>query len=448
MLLLAVVSVLFLIDSVMGKETIAWAIAVSGIVVLIWRRSAQLAIPRALMQVLVFPFLLLVVSLHGIYTHPLPDFLKDLWYFTLPLVYVSFGYLAFERIGNWQRLMQPLILVGLGIGIYAIANAVLNRGELAAAGSVDAYRAVTGGGSFIPMVPLMLILMARRTHLPEFGLERWKPLRVLVYVAATGAVLITFSRTHMVTLLAGVLCALNFRGAMRRMLRSGGVGMIVALVGLAAGTYYLSQAKSGPVDMFLKKVANSGSEVQVRAYETFEQINNNWRGYEAYRATKTYERYSTTDKIFGGGGGSMVDLGFAMQLSPTEVFKYVPITHNGYMYILIKDGVCGIVLFALFALQLFWMGRRALKTGDPEARFAGLLLLWTPIVMAATQGVITGIYNKGELIPILFLAGAAAASYAQRRRALEEYEYQVAWRGADVGALRLRPGAIAAEGTL
>lgn len=437
MLLLAILAVLLLINSMFGMETPVWAVAVASSFLLVWRRSAQLAIPRALMRLLAFPFLLFCVSLHGIYSHPLTPFLKDTWYFTLPIAYLAFGYLAYERIGSWQRMMQPMIVMGLLLGMYSIGHALMNRGALAAAATVDQYRAVTGGGTFGPMIPMILILMARRSQLPEYGVERWKWLRVLVYAVSAGAVLITFSRTHMVNLAVGVLCTMNFRSAARRVLQSGGLGLVGLLIALGAGTYALTQAKSGPVDLFLKKVANSSSEVQVRAYETFEQINNNWRGYEAYRATKTYSRYSTPDKIFGGGAGSMVDLGFAMQLSPTEYFKYVPITHNGYMYILIKDGICGLVLFALFVVQLLWTGVRSLKLRDREARFGGLMLLWTAVVMVATQGVITGIYNKGELMPVIVLAGAAAASYAQRRRVLETAASTTVWR-----ALAARPRAL------
>ena len=192
---------------------------------------------------------------------------------------------------------------------------------------------------------------------------------------------------------------------------------------LLAGVGYLATAKtgqSGPLQLFAAKVLNSTSEVQVRAYETYADINNNWRGYEAYRASKTFAAFSLPEQIFGGGDGTLVDLGLFMQLSATEVFKFVPILHNGYMYLLVKTGVLGLGLFFFFILQLFYYGRRALRLPDLEARVAGLVLLWTPLVMLATQGVITGIYNKGELIPALFLTGAALAGYTERRAMLEK----------------------------
>ncbi len=440
MALLVIVGLYLIGSSLPYTETLSYGVALALSLVLLWGRAQsriqpgaqagaqpgaqRLAVPRALAHLLVFPLLLLCVMLHGVYNHPLPDFLKDCWYFTLPVVYLAVGYLVYERVGQWQRLLQPMVLAGTAIAVLSLVHAALNREALAAASSVDAYREITGTGTFVPMVPLILVLLARRAGLPEQGILRRKSVRVFIYVVSTAAVLITFSRTHILTLVVGVACTVSYRSALRRLVGGGGLGLVFVLVGLGAGTYLLANARSGPLDLFLNKVANSGSEVKVRAYETFQDINNNWRGYEAYRATKTYEGYSTLDKIFGGGGGALVDLGFAMQLSTAQAFQYIPIMHNGYMYLLVKTGIAGLVLFALLVLQLLVLGRQALRLRDREALFAGLALLWTPLVMAATQGVITGIYNKGELIPILFLAGAATASYAQRRAALEAVAVQ------------------------
>ncbi len=425
MILLFVMGLALSLSSLPSLETGAYYLALLSSLTLLWVRSREPALPRGLILLLIFPLLLLCVTLHGVYDHPLADFAKDLWYFTLPIVYLSFGYLAFERIGHWQRFMQPMLVAGGGIAVFSIVNAVVHRDSLAAASSVDAYREVTGTGTFVPMLPLILVLLLRRARLPAGGLngglerwnlERWKTMRVFFYLTSTAAILITLSRTHILLLAAGVLCTLHLRSALRRVLGGGGVGMLVLLAGLGVGVYYAVHASAGPLGLFMQKVGNSGSEVQVRAYETFADINNHWRGFEAYRAEKTYAAYSTGDKIFGGGGGALVDLGIAMQLSSVQAFKYIPITHNGYMYLLVKTGVCGLALFAFFLLQLLATAWKALRLRSPEALLAGLALLWTPLVIAATQGVITGIFNKGELMPVLFLTGAAVASYSRQKR--------------------------------
>ena len=165
------------------------------------------------------------------------------------------------------------------------------------------------------------------------------------------------------------------------------------------------------LESFVQKTANTSSEVEVHSYETYEDINRNWRGFEASRAAKTYAEFGDTDKLFGGGFGTMVDLGFAIKLGSTgESFEFVPLLHNGYMELLVKTGLLGLILFILFCIQIAFMALREFRQPGKYAKLNGLLLLWTVFVFALTQGTVTGIINKGELAPNLFLLGATCAS--------------------------------------
>jgi hypothetical protein len=181
-------------------------------------------------------------------------------------------------------------------------------------------------------------------------------------------------------------------------------------VALASSVFH-SEKGSALLDAFIQKAANTSSEVNVHSYETYEDINLNWRGFEASRAAKTYGGFSETEKLVGGGFGTMVDLGFAMKLGDTgESFEFVPLLHNGYMELLVKTGLIGLSLFILFCIQIVLMAIRELRQSGKYAKLNGLLLLWTVFVFALTQGAITGILNKGELAPNLFLLGATCAS--------------------------------------
>jgi hypothetical protein len=165
------------------------------------------------------------------------------------------------------------------------------------------------------------------------------------------------------------------------------------------------------LESFVQKTANTSSEVNVHSYDTYEDINLNWRGFEASRAAKTYAEFGDTEKVVGGGFGTIVDLGFAMKLGATEEsFEFVPLLHNGYMELLVKTGLVGLTLFILFCIQIAYMAFREFRQGGKCAKLNGLLLLWTVFVFALTQGSITGILNKGQLAPSLFLLGATCAS--------------------------------------
>jgi hypothetical protein len=167
------------------------------------------------------------------------------------------------------------------------------------------------------------------------------------------------------------------------------------------------------VEAFAQKAANTSSEVNVHSYESYEDINLNWRGFEAARAAKTYAEFGDGEKLVGGGFGTMVDLGFAMKLgmgNDAESFEFVPLLHNGYMELLVKTGFLGLVLFILFCIQIAFMALQEFRQPEKYAKLNGLLLLWTVLVFALTQEAISGILNKGALAPNLFLLGATCAS--------------------------------------
>ena len=173
------------------------------------------------------------------------------------------------------------------------------------------------------------------------------------------------------------------------------------------------------LESFVQKTANTSSEVNVHSYESYEDINQNWRGFEASRAAKTYAGFGDGGKLVGGGFGTMVDLGFAMKLgfgSDAESFEFIPLLHNGYMELLVKTGLLGLSLFILFCIQIAIMAIGEFRQPGKCAKLNGLVLLWTVFVFALTQEVVTGILNKGELAPNLFLLGAACASVSMRDR--------------------------------
>lgn len=407
--MLVIVTALFLLVSSYNFEIGSWVVALLASIVLLWTRSTVLSLPASLVRILAIPTLLLCLGLHGIYSNSLFDVGKDLWYFSGPVVYISFGYLVFERLGSWQRLVQPLIVIGVYSCVVTIVGVVLNRDQLLATTSVESYRRIAGLGTFVLALPTVLLAFMRYAGLPATGITRLKMVRAAVYILSTVAVLSLFSRTHIVCLAAGLVCTVNPRFTPRR-LRTYTVFLLGGGVLLALALSMLHSEKAGVLlDSFAQKTLNTSSEVTVHSYETYEDINLNWRGFEAARAAKTVDGFGDAEKLVGGGFGTMVDLGFAMKLL-LDYFQFIPVLHNGYMELLVKTGLLGVCLFIVFCVQIAAMALQEFRKSEKCTKLNGLLLLWTVFVFVLTQGAITGIYNKGELAPNLFLFGATCAS--------------------------------------
>ena|SRR5579859_1570834 len=410
-MIISIVTAIFLLVSSYSLEVEGWMIALIGSIVLLWTRSTVLSLPTNLVRILVAPALIFCLGLHGIYSNSHYDVGKDLWYFSGPVVYISFGYLVFERLGSWQRLVQPLVVVGAYACLVPIIGVVLNRQQLLATTTIEDYRQIAGLGTFVLTLPTVLLVFMRHVGLPTPGITRLTIVRVTTYILSAMAVLSLFSRTHIVCLAAGLVCTVNPRFTPSRFrnytaILLGGAVLLVLVSGMVHG-----DKVDALLDSFVEKTANTSSEVNVHSYETYEDINLNWRGFEASRAAKTYAEFGNTDKVFGGGFGTMVDLGFAMKLGDTgKSFEFVPLLHNGYMELLVKTGLLGLSLFIAFCAQIALMALREFRMPGKCAKLNGFLLLWTVFVFALTQGAITGILNKGELAPNLFLLGATCAS--------------------------------------
>jgi hypothetical protein len=405
----SIITVLFLLANTYGLEVGGWIVALAGSIVLLWTRSTVLSLPASLVRILAAPILLICLGLHGIYSHSLFDVGKDVWYFSGPVVYISFGYLVFERLGTWQRVIQPLAVIGACACLVTIVGVVSNREQLLATTTVEDYRHISGLGTLLFVIPTVVLVFMRHVNLPATGITRPTMVRATTYILSTIAVLSTFSRTTMVCLAAGLVCTVNPRFTPKRV-RNYTVFLLGVAVLLALAASILHSDKLGVLlDSFVQKTANTSSEVNVHSYETYEDINENWRGFEASRAAKTFAEFSDTEKLFGGGFGATVDLGFAMKLM-VEYIQFVPFTHNGYMELLVKTGLLGLSLFVGFCIQIVVMAVRELRHPAKCAKLNGLVLLWTVFVFLLTQGSIVGIYNKGALAPNLFLLGATCAS--------------------------------------
>ena len=261
------------------------------------------------------PTLLFCLGLHGIYSNSLYDVGKDLWYFSGPVVYITFGYLVFERLGSWQRLVQPLVIIGAYSCLVTIVRVVQTGNNYSQPPQSKTIGRSQALGTFVLVLPTVLLALMRHVGLPTIGVTRLTAVRATTYILSTIAVLVhIFQNPHGMPG-CRASSALSIQGL--RQEESG----ITRCFSWAPQSYWAlassifhSDKVGVLLESFVQKTANTSSEVNVHSYETFEDINPNWRGFEASRAAKTYGEFGDTEKLFGGGFGTKVDLGFAMKL--------------------------------------------------------------------------------------------------------------------------------------
>jgi hypothetical protein len=137
-------------------------------------------------------------------------------------------------------------------------------------------------------------------------------------------------------------------------------------------------------------------------------LNAKYRAFEALAALNTYLAGGGWNLLFGNGFGKMVDLGTLMTLGlpgKQTDFQYIPILHNGYLYLLVKTGLVGFLLYASF---LVWTFKAFF-----QARVQPALRYWPQVGLSIVLGtalgtmVMTGPFNKGDFFTTFLVLGMA-----------------------------------------
>ncbi|MEJ2437362.1 MAG: hypothetical protein P8Y35_05085 [Sulfurovaceae bacterium] len=130
-----------------------------------------------------------------------------------------------------------------------------------------------------------------------------------------------------------------------------------------------------------------------------------WRGYETYHCYLAFKNDGgIKQKIFGYGFGKSANLGFEMKLAG-NLFRKISVFHNGYMNILLKTGILGLLLYLLYWLLIIMSNHKFLLYGDNEQLIIGSLLIATAFSLLFMTLVFGGWLNNSINAPFVILMG-------------------------------------------
>lgn len=325
------------------------------------------------------------------------DIFKDTVYFLKPITAIVFGYLLFGLIET-KRAYRVLIIIGLIFAVIHIYN-VLTISNLFSI-SIHSIRGVAGLNNFIEMISILILLILKKNNIYVFSKLKSK---VIFWILIVSFILY-FSRTMLFALIIMYLFAMGYHRLNKR-----GIIIVCTVILLIILFYWylfsidLSIEATG-IEAFLYKMRMAPGELFFNAdtinvekitYNDLRYLYDHWRGFEASRALN---QMTGIEYVFGGGFGSLVDLGFETLLGG-ELIQYIPILHNGYIYVLFKVGFIGLLLYFLFYFILFSKFNKKFKNN--ELNFITSLALAIITFFILSSLVITGIYNQGDLITFL-----------------------------------------------
>ncbi len=349
---------------------------------------------------LTWPLLLLVsIGLVGSIGNDPYDVIRDSWYIGKVVLTVLAGYYLMNRIGDFETLMKVVLASGVVAAVYHLSYFVLDPSLLTS--DIISIRRSTGAGYFGVVLALAVLAVAVKGRFAVFGPRRWP--FVLIAMLCIASLTLSFSRTLWMSLF--VMLFFSFDMLNIRNVKKALVVMLLIFAVLIAATSIDADKITSSDRSFTAKTLRVINELKISDYSSRIEIMRNWRGYESYRGLETYKSGSPFELFAGQGFGTFIDMGLHMKLGE-GIQRDIPITHNGYIFLLVKCGVVGVILYLYYLYSFVRSARAYVHTREPSVYYASRFIIALSVSIMLATIVVSGLMNRVLFEPAILFIGA------------------------------------------
>jgi hypothetical protein len=345
------------------------------------------------------------------------DYLKDLWYVINPVVVLLAGYILYRATPDIARGLRAFVIGGLIVGVWQMRGYFIEPSLILLPSAT--IRSVIGTGFYAPVLALGILIIYAGDWREGLKLPNW--LAGTIAVVLTLAIAGVFSRAAV--LVIAILFAARFGCFDRREWLRVGFPLAVFFFLVYLLESFVDTQSDQALLNFGAKLVRSVTEISVNDYSAARDVAINFRGYETQQALNQFAQSDVSGMLFGQGFGTLVDMGFHLPLGVREAgdryLRFIPVLHNGYMYLLTKVGLVGLLLFVFVLTYVYVAGKRwsAGPASDPN-RYVGRLVQAVALTLAATTYIIAGVFNKFDMFPFLLVLGYLLAKLQESSEAL------------------------------
>jgi len=324
------------------------------------------------------------------YQNQLFNKIKDLLYFSKPIIGIILGYLLVKKINDKNYFIKALIYISLIFAIYHITNVFINTNF--STDSINDIRNTSGLANPLELFSLIILISSFRYNYLQVTIKRKK---ILISILSL-SVILYFSRTMAVAFIIMILAVNGYAKLTTKGFKYGII--IFSLIGLFYFYLFSVEIKRDQpgLESFLYKLKIAPSEIFSPAKKIDTKNHKNlWDHWRAYEANMAYNQMKLKPISFlnGYGFGSLVDLKFIAPLNEKGM-RFIPILHNGYSFVLYKTGFIGLFLYLTFLLSLYFQSYKNKISKDEQVvrnfvSAIGLYFIFTSLI-------ITGIFNLEE----------------------------------------------------
>ena len=314
-----------------------------GLQIIIFLASFYIIINKQILYTIYPLFLPVIIGIiNGLMEkHSSYDTFKDAYYFLNPICYIITGAMMAKKFPATNFLLG-IVIAGSLFSSYQLFSSIKDFGlsgfidpRVARESSFDTFAV----GYVISSVSTIILICSRLYHLDIFKKKAFWTLLILNLMA----VYLSASRTNLLVLLTGVTLMTYFKFRRHRYIIF--TCFIFFLLGV---TFFIMGNKKNHT---LETIAKAPDEIAIRPAQNAFELNEHFRGHEAYVTLRSFNRGTPIQIAIGHGFGATVDLS---RISPLGG-RHIPIMHNGYPYILLKTGWIGMFIFIWFALAIIYL---------------------------------------------------------------------------------------------
>lgn len=373
------------------------SMAVASLVLFLCLFQARFKVPISLLNALTLLLIicLLAFVVHFFYDNKFYDVIKDAVYLIKPLVYLFLGYFLAHRLKNKEDIFRGIIYLAIALAILHMIKVVGHLFEVQEF-QVNNIRNKNGKDNFLELLACSLLVLNKNNK--YFKIEfRYK--KLVLFILAISFIFY-FSRTMFVAFIIIWLAVNGYTKLTKKSLT------VITLLLVGVFIFYrilfsmdIERGAEG-FEGFLYKLKIAPSEI-FSAEINLKDPSERWDHWRAYEAKKAIEQVNDTQGrlglIFGKGMGSLVDLGFEADLG-AERLQFIPKIHNGYIYVLFKTGLLGLLLYLLLLIYLYLQAYN--HSNHHYIQFINNLTSGIALFYLFTSFIISGIYNPKDVYSI------------------------------------------------
>jgi hypothetical protein len=319
--------------------------------------------------------------------------LKDFYYFAIPVLFILAGIVLACRV-NIEAFLKTLVFAGVITSVMVTGISISYMGFGALFDPYSAHYAMGIVGAPGPPMALACLLFTWK-----FNIKLFRPHWFNLFVAINAfGVYMCASRTYVIIM--GCFMLLLVADKVKRLWIMPTIFVLIMIVFLIPTDIF----KATSSETFMSKMLGSFNELKMGDYNTEQDINLKYRGYESFMALKGYMEGDTKDWIFGGLG-KLIDLKTFVRLGEDTDFQYIPVLHNGWLYILVKTGIVGVTTYILIFFGLIitnWKKYADAKT-RPAIRLFAALTIGCIFSLLLTNYIVTALFNVEMCIVMITL---------------------------------------------